>query len=67
MLVLAAAGLAGCASTQTASLRSAANDITLLEKTAALLRGGGAAGSLTDADADTVMALAIAEHEMRTP
>jgi hypothetical protein len=67
MLVLAAAGLAGCASTQTASLRSTANDVTLLEKTAAFLRGGSVVEALTDADADQVMALAIAEHEMRTP
>ena len=67
MLVLAATGLTGCASTQTASLPSPSKQAPLLERTVPFLRGARGPGELTQAEADTVMARAIAEHEMRRP
>lgn len=67
MLLLAAASLPGCASTQTASPASSPGTAALIEKTAAFLRVGHGSSALSGSDPDTIIALAIAAHEMRRP
>jgi hypothetical protein len=67
VFALAAAALAGCSSTQTVPHASSPKDASLLQKASLLLRPGRNAGALSESDADSIMALAIAEHEMRHP
>jgi len=65
-LAYGVAALAGCAGTQ-GPLPASRADAPFHERAVAFLRVGHRSNGLSGIDADAVVALAIAEHEMRRP